>query len=200
MRPLTRPNVQGVPVRFDVKNKTGAGGTLVPIAGSNYIIVDSNNKVIEKPRAGSTLYVRTYTDGLAKVDFQLGSAPGDQVVEVQAVGSTKTIKASTPSAGSQQLSIHTNQRQPGDSNIFDLIALVEANEIEQENVLVRFTTTRGTLTNTPRYPERAIAANVDESPAVEGKDVDDLNRFTRQSSCHLRLRRLYRGCGGYREY
>ena len=170
--------VQGVPVKFDVKNKTGAGGTLVPVTNNNgvltYTIVDSSNKVIEKPRAGSTLYVRTDDVGLAKINFELGSAPGDQVVEVQAVGSTKTIKASTPSAGSQQLSIHTNQRQPGDSNIFDLIALVEANEIEQEDVTVRFTTTRGSLKNTPRYPEMGTTGNVDENPAVDGKDVDDL--------------------------
>ncbi len=175
--------VQGVPVKFDVKNKTGAGGTLNPIDVNNdnvpdYLIVDSNNKVIEKPRAGSTLYVRTRDDGLAKIDFELGSAPGDQVVEVQAVGSTKTIKASTPSAGSQQLSIHTNQRQPGDSNIFDLIALVEANEIEQEGLTVTFTTTRGSLKNTPRYVDATNAPldhpAIDIGDAMTGKDVDDL--------------------------
>ena len=175
--------VQGVPVKFDVKNKTGAGGTLVPIDADgdgvpDYLIVDSNNKVIEKPRAGSTLYVRTRDDGLAKIDFELGSAPGDQVVEVRAVGFTKTIKASTPSAGSQQLSIHTNQRQPGDSNIFDLIALVEANEIEQEGLTVTFTTTRGSLKNTPRYVDATNAPPdhpaIDIGDAMTGKDVDDL--------------------------
>ena len=162
--------VQGVPVRFDVKNKTGAGGTLVPMTDNSgaltYTIVDSSNKIIEKPRAGSTLYVRTDEKGLAQINFELGSAPGDQVVEVRAVGFTKTIKASTPSAGSQQLSIHTNQRQPGDSNIFDLIALVEANEIEQEGLTVTFTTTRGSLKNTPQVPNATTSE--------EGKVVDDI--------------------------
>ena len=163
-------DVAGVPVRFDVKNKTGAGGTLVPMTDNSgaltYTIVDSSNKIIEKPRAGNTLYVRTDEDGLAKINFELGSAPGDQVVEVRAVGFTKTIKASTPSAGSQQLSIHTNQRQPGDSNIFDLIALVEANEIEQEGLTVTFTTTRGSLKNTPQVPNATTSE--------EGKVVDDI--------------------------
>ena len=98
--------VEGVPVKFDVKNKTGAGGTLIPVVVDS--IVDTNNKVIENPRAGSTLYVRTDGyNGVANIGFELGSAPGDQVVEVRAVGFTKTIKASTPSAGSQQLSIRT---------------------------------------------------------------------------------------------
>ena len=168
-------NVEGVPVKFDVRDKSGSGGTLEPQTDST--IVDSKNKVIERPQAGSTLYVRTNSAGLAIVDYQLGTAPGDQIVEVKAVGFTETIKASTPSLGRQQLSIHTNQRQDGEDNVYDLIALVEENEIEQENVQVTFTTTRGTLKNTPRYP---TGTTVNDPPfandigtAEMGKVVDD---------------------------
>ena len=95
----TGTDVGGVPVKFEVKDKgITSGGTLLPIlpiAEEEPTIVDSRNKLITSPTPGSIIYVRTGNDGAATINFQLGSASGEQLVNVSAVGFTKTIKATT---------------------------------------------------------------------------------------------------------
>ena len=145
-------NVPGVAVKFDVTNKTLSGGALVPRAGTT--IVDASNIVIDNPLPGSTLYVQTDTkSGGATVDFQLGTASGEQTVTVSALGIsalTKTIKATaTPTPTTRQLSALDSELQQGSTNIYDLVVLVENGGKPEEGVSVEFRTIKGLLTNTP---------------------------------------------------
>ena len=150
--------VLGVPVKFEVKDKTDAGGTLINAINEALATkVDSNNRLKTNAdgtrlteEAGKTLYVRTGSDGMAMVDFLLGDA-GEQKVFVSAVGMPrKELSAFTTSIkAGKELSNPTSQSSEGKYNLY--VTLKE----EDENVNdwnVEFRTSKGTLTNTPTSP------------------------------------------------
>ena len=143
--------VVGVPVKFDVTDKTLSGGILNGAATTG-IIVDASNNEIESPLPGSTQYVRTGASGIAEIGFQLGTVPGEQTVIVSALGIpalTKTFRlTATPTAATRQLSVKGIHRQ-GSTNIYTLVARVENGGTGDagETVTFRITGGRGTLTS-----------------------------------------------------
>ena len=144
--------VVGVPIKFDVTDKSPSGGLLSPDtdATNGTTIVDASNEVVDSPIPGSTLYVRTGTDGVANIDFQLGTIPGEQTVNVSALGIarlTKTIKATaTGTPATRQLFAEDIDRQ-GTTNIYTLVARVENGGTGDPGEAVTFTTTKGLLTS-----------------------------------------------------
>ena len=90
----TPAGVNGVPVKFEVKDKSeSSGGWLIPGPGNT--IVDSTNKLIEDPPlSAKILYVRTKKlttgansgDGRAQIGYRVGSAGREQVVIVSGSG------------------------------------------------------------------------------------------------------------------
>ena len=143
-------NVGGVPVTFKVANTTSQGGLLrYTSATTDTQKIDANNKVLENPPAAArTLYVRTAANGQAIVDFEFGSAGGEQEITVTAVGTTKTVKAVDTATSTRDISIESEKRS--NSNIYDIYATVTDNGIETSGVQVTFTAiSGGQLTNTP---------------------------------------------------
>jgi len=156
--------VKGVLVGFDVRNKSATtGGTLIfndkpfdpnrparLLAGT---LVDSQNRPTVTPsQAGTTIYVQTNEDGVVECLYQLGTAVGEQFVDITAVGFTKAAKATVGlTSTTQQISIASNQSRPGNSNVFDLIARVEngGTPVPDQTVTFRESLGSGTLTNTP---------------------------------------------------
>ncbi len=154
--------VQSVRVKFEVKDKTDAGGTL--INANSGTIVDSNNRLKTDAdgirlteETGKKLYVRTGTDGMATVDFLLGDA-GEQKVFVSAVGMPrKELSAFTTSIkAGKELSNPTSQSSEGKYNLY--VTVKEENE-EVNDWNVEFRTSKGTLTNTPTSPETTATPN-----------------------------------------
>ncbi len=142
--------VSSVPVTFKVANTTSQGGLLsYPSSTSSDEKIDANNKVLKNPPAAeSTLHVRTNSSGKAIVDFEFGSAGGEQVITVTAVGITRTVRAVDTSTPTRDISIRSRKRS--NSNIYDIYATVTDNGIETADVNVEFTTiSGGELTNTP---------------------------------------------------
>ena len=143
--------VVGVPVKFDVTDKTLSGGILNGAATTGTIVNASNNE-IDSPLPGSTQYVRTGAGGIAEIGFQLGTVPGEQTVIVSALGIpalTKTFRlTATPTAATRQLSVKGIHRQ-GSTNIYTLVARVENGGAGDagETVTFRITGGRGTLTS-----------------------------------------------------
>ena len=171
----SRPDlVEGVPVKFEVKDKgITSGGTLIPIATTT--IVDARNVEITSPTPGSIIYVRTGNNGAATINFQLGSASGEQLVDVSAVGFTKTIKATTTfSQATRTISVHANRGNSGNPNIFDLTALVENGGEPDPGEIVTFRETlgSGTLTNSPTTS--IIDGTADTAAQQGGKQVTDV--------------------------
>ena len=147
----TPAGVVGVPIKFDVTDKSPSGGILSQDtdAGTGTTIVDASNKEISSPIPGSTMYVRTGTGGVANIDFQLGTIPGEQTVTAGALGIarlTKTIKATaTGTPATRQLFVDSIDRQ-GSTNIYTLVARVENGGQPDAGEEVTFTTTKGLLT------------------------------------------------------
>ena len=147
----TPVGVAGVPIKFDVTDKSPSGGILSQASGTT--IVDASNEVIENPRPASTMYVRSSStsgnEGAASINFQLGTIPGEQTVTASALGIarlTKTIKATaTPTPGTRQLFEDSIDRQ-GNTNVYTLVARVENGGQPDEGEIVTFTTTKGLLT------------------------------------------------------
>ncbi len=143
----TPAGVAGVPIKFDVTDKSPSGGILSKATGTT--IVDASNEEISSPIPGSTMYVRTNTSGQASITFQLGTIPGEQTVTVSALNIarlTKTIKATaTGTAATRQLFAEDIDRQ-GTTNIYTLVARVENGGQADPNETVTFTTTKGLLT------------------------------------------------------
>ena len=143
----TPAGVVGVPIKFDVTDKSPSGGILSPAEDTT--IVDASNEVISSPRPGSTMYVRTIADGVASATFQLGTIPGEQTVTAGALGIarlTQTIKATaTGTAATRQLFAEDIDRQ-GTTNIYTLIARVENGGQPASDQAVMFSTTKGLLT------------------------------------------------------
>ncbi len=143
-------NVGGVPVTFKVVNTTSQGGLLRYTAATTATQkIDANNKVLENPPAAArTLHVRTAANGQAVVDFEFGSAGGEQEITVTAVGITKKVKAVDTATSTRDISIGSEKRS--NSNTYDVYATVTDNGIEKGDVPVTFTAiSGGELTSTP---------------------------------------------------
>ena len=148
-------SVAGVPVKFDVADKSPMGGYLIRPDTTTYTIVDvSNNPIMlaNIPPAAKTFYVRTIAGG-AQVGFQFGTIPGEADVVVSVSGRnvniSETVKAKVTGDATTQLSIASNTRRSGNSKIFDLVALVERDGEALRGVTVTFQTRFGNLGNTP---------------------------------------------------
>ena len=142
--------VPNVPVTFKVANTTSQGGLLsYPSDTLEDEKIDANNNVLKKPPlAASTLHVRTNGSGQAIVDFEFGSAGGEQEITVTAVGMTKTVKALDATTSTRDISIRSEKRSG--SNEYDLYVTVTDNGIKTPGVSVTFITiSGGELTNTP---------------------------------------------------
>ena len=143
----TPTGIVGVPIKFDVTDKTPSGGILSP--ATDTIIVDASNEVISSPIPGDTMYVRTGTGGVASIAFRLGTIPGKQTVTAGALGIarlTKTIEATARgTAATRQLFTDDIDRH-GSTNIYTLVARVENGGQPDSGQVVTFTTTKGLLT------------------------------------------------------
>ena len=101
--------IPGVVVQFDVVDKSVRGGWMIPFAsvdvdtdtdtdtanGLSDNITDSNGLSIVHSTPlfpARTLYVRTDSDGEAKVTYRFGTASGTQRIAVSAVGKSKTLR------------------------------------------------------------------------------------------------------------
>ena len=77
-----------------------------------------------------------------------GTAGGEQIIRVSAVGDTKEVKITNTSISARQLSVRSEKHQTGGK--FDIIVTVTQNEIGIVSVEVTFTTVDGgELTSTP---------------------------------------------------
>ena len=174
-------DVANVPVKFDVVDKSVTGGYLIPDADAT--IVDANNNLIaaaDRPRAARTLYVRTDDSNIAPVGFQFGTAEGTSEITVSVTGNriniSKTIDVVIGDEASSQLSISSNTRDSGNSNVFHLVARVadkDGNPLW--GVPVIFRTRFGDLENTPTGETFTLP---DDSPiadttAEDGRRVTD---------------------------
>ena len=143
----TPTGVVGVPIKFDVTDKSPSGGILSQVTGTT--IVNDSNEVISSPIPGSEMYVRTGTGGVATISFQLGTIPGGQTVTASALGIarlTKTIRATaTGTPATRQLFAEEIDRQ-GNTNIYTLVARVENGGQPDPGEVITFTTTKGLLT------------------------------------------------------
>ena len=176
--------VAGVPVTFDVADKNVTGGRLR--LGSAGVLVDgSNNVLTNPPTLPRTLYVRTAESGTvgsreAVVDFQVGTAPGKAEITVKAVGMTEKVEIRVKGGEAITLSEGDNEKRSGNSKLFDLVALVEEDGEGVEDVIVTFTTARGTLTNTPATGTadsgRIITETTDESGRAQV--IYDIGSYT----------------------
>lgn len=104
----------GILVKFEVKDKTSAGGNLVFTEASdqaNGTLVDASNKQIWDSNtntrvttgSGKILYIRTGSTN-AQVDFRLGTA-AEQKVTISAVGQMKEVSAFTDVPDTYELSV-----------------------------------------------------------------------------------------------
>ena len=185
--------VSNVPVKFDVVDKSVAGGYLIPpvstgnSGGYSGNIVDANNnpmRVTDIPNAARTLYVRASDSNTASVGFEFGTAEGTSEITVSVAGTrvtiSKTVDVIIGDETNTQLSISSNTKDSGNANIFHLVARVadkDGNSIWGKTVTFR--TRFGNLENTPTG-ETGITnpdggAAVDDDAAIqEGLTVTDI--------------------------
>ena len=167
--------VAGVPVKFDVADKKVTGGYLEYGSDVDTDKVDrSNNVLTNPPTLARTLYVRTATHNTAAsreavVDFHVGTAPGKTEITVSAVGMTKTVEVEVTGGEATALSMSDNEKRPGNPKLFDLVALVEESGVGKSDVVVTFTTARGTLTNTPATGTAVSGRIIMEMTDASGK-------------------------------
>ena len=150
----TDTGLEGILVKFEVSDKTSAGGNLVftEVGGSGSILVDSSNKQIWNAGrnarvtegGGKTLYIRTGSAG-AKVDFRLGTA-AEQKVTISAVGKSKEVSAFTDVSENYELSLDEIQDISGKYGLYVLAE--KAEEPLQLGWDVVFTTARGEFEGT----------------------------------------------------
>ena len=171
--------VEGVPVKFEVADKSNTGSYLIPQG----MVVDVNNKVITPtPTTAKILYVRTGSSG-AIVDVQLASTPGNGEITVSVVGKNVNVSEKfTVGTPPTELSIISNVKRAGNSKIFDLVARVMRGDKPLHGLEVIFQTTRGNLTNTPTKetsitdPDGGEAVDDDEnSSGFNATDITDRN-------------------------
>ena len=152
--------IPGILVRFDVRDRSHAGGTLVfpatttpagtLVGSNNRVQLDTNGAEITSG-ADKTLYVQTTgTTGTATLNFLLGTA-GEQEITVTAIGQTKKVSAFTSAATSGLQLIRDDIRQRG--SMYDLYVRVEDDGSRVgAGYAVEFFTSQGDLTNTPDDP------------------------------------------------
>jgi len=145
----------GILVKFEVKDKTSAGGNLVFTQGdgSDGILVDSSNKQIwdagrnalVTTGSGKILYIRTATTNGAQVDFRLGTA-AEQKVTISAVGKSEEVSAFTDASENYELSVDEIQYISGKYGLYVLAE--RAGEHLPQGWDVVFTTARGAFEGT----------------------------------------------------
>ena len=143
----------GILVKFEVSDKTLAGGNLVFTEGddgANGILVDSSNKQIwnnnarVKTGSGKTLYIRTGSTN-AQVDFRLGTA-AEQKVTISAVDLKKEVSAFTDVPDTYELSVDEIQDISGKYGLYVLAE--NAGKSIAKNWDVVFTTAHGAFQGT----------------------------------------------------
>ena len=153
--------VVGIPIKFDVTDKSASGGILSEDPDGVGTIVDASNEEISTPRPGSTLYVRTGTDGVANIDFQLGTIPGEQTVTAGTLGIarlTKTFKATARGTDATRQLFAEDIDRHGSTNFYTLVARVENGGQPAAGEEVTFTTTKGLLTGRSSDNQNALTA------------------------------------------
>ncbi len=161
-----RAEINGVPVKFEVKDKSVSGGKLLP---GDAVIVDSSNRLVTNPQPGKTLYVQTTGTGDAAIDYEVGSAGRRQIVIVSAVGETEEVAAITAADPERVLSVHANVKQTGTTSTYDLIVLLKDDGEERSGVTVTFNTLKGTLTNTPPGGSPTTGTQVTQTTDSQGQ-------------------------------
>ena len=149
--------LEGILVKFEVSDKTSAGGNLVFTEdGTAGILVDSsNNNARVTEGGGKTLYIRTGSAG-AKVDFRLGTA-AEQKVTISAVGKSKEVSAFTDVSENYELSLDEIQDISGKYGLYVLAE--KAEEPLQLGWDVVFTTARGEFEGTGIESTEALPAD-----------------------------------------
>ena len=154
----------GILVKFEVNDKTSAGGDLVfEENATDGILVDRFNKQIldaggndrVKTGGGKTLYIRTGSAG-AIVDFRLGTA-AEQKVTISAVGKSKEVSAFTDVSENYELSLDEIQDISGKYGLYVLAE--KAEEPLQLGWDVVFTTARGEFEGTGIESTEALPAD-----------------------------------------
>ena len=178
--------VDGVPVKFEVADKSTTASWLIPRSGMT-IVDDNNEEITPPPATAKILYVRTNsgTTG-ASVDVQLASTPGNGEITVSVVGKnvnvSETVTVGTPPT---ELSTISDTQRTGNSKIFDLVAQVKRGGNPLQGLEVTFQTTRGNLANTPTG-ETGITnpdggSDVDDTTStpsgLNAKDITDPNGY-----------------------
>ena len=156
----------GVLVKFDVVDKSVRGGFL-SVDTTSFTVVNNRNAIPETALdLGRTLYVRTDTNGIATVTYELGTSSGEQEIRVTSVGKSQSVTAAlAASTRPQRLFIESNQRQ-GNTKKYDLVAELKDGDIPAGNEVVTFTTNQGTLTRVSSAPSTG-AINQDRLVNVE---------------------------------
>ncbi len=169
--------IAGILVRFDVRDRSHAGGTLVfpatttpagtLVGPNNRVQLDTNGTPIGTG-ADKTLYVQTAeTTGTATLNFLLGTA-GEQEITVTAIGQTEKVSAFTAAATSGLRLIRDDIRQRG--SVYDLYVRVEDDGSRVgAGYDVEFFTSQGDLTNTPDTgADAATSTSVTENTDAQG--------------------------------
>ncbi|MYK16849.1 hypothetical protein F4055_01595, partial [Candidatus Poribacteria bacterium] len=142
----TPAGIDGVPVKFDVKDKSVSGGELRP---GDSTIVDASNRGVTNALPSKTLYVQTASGGTAAIDYEVGDAGRRQAVTVSAVGQTREAFAITNASPDRKLSVHSSVRISGTTNKYTLIVLLQDDGDARSGVTVTFNVLKGELTNRP---------------------------------------------------
>ena len=141
----SQTEIGSVPVKFEIVNPS-TGALLTKTTGT---VVDSSNNTPEGlSDSGTTLHIRTDSSDGAVVKYEIGTAGGEQIIRVSAVGQTTDVKITNTSISARQLSVKSEKHQTGGK--FDIIATVTQNEMGIIDIPVTFTTVDGgELAGTP---------------------------------------------------
>ena len=157
-------------VKFEVQDKSRAGGKLRFVGGTNAgTLVDSQNRytynangmriiTTEPTDTGKLLYVRADVNGVANVNFQLGTA-GEQKVTITSVGISKEVSAFTEAISGLRLASSNIDKRSGASGLYDVYVSVENDgEPVGAGYEVEFSTSDGVLSDTPTGTAVDLAA------------------------------------------
>ena len=176
--------VAGVPIKFDVVDKSATGGYLIPVStadsnGFSTTIVDASNNLIrdiDVPELTRTLYVRTDTTN-AVVGFQFGLAPGTSEVTISVSGTKINLREAAEvrvtGEATTTLTIESNTRRSGNSKLFELVAVVKRDGKALRGLPVTFQTRFGALMNTPTLEPQVPNALHDPTADDNSDGIDD---------------------------
>ena len=196
--------VGGILVRFTVLDSSHAGGTLLFSDSSNLnaavfgpattgTLVGSNNRVqldadgnlITSNQERKTLYVRTAANGVATVNFRLGTA-GEQKVTVTAVGKTETVSLFTAAGAGSGLELIRDDIRPRDEKYDVYVRVEEDGEPVGAGYTVEFSTTSpGTLETVPP-PDTPAPATV-KMQTTDGQSIAHILYDPMGTSGNLRV-------------